>query len=519
MSKKNNIVENVTKSQTINIALDTIKKNKQAIVFVSSKASAEKQAEEIFSKINLKILNEDDKNYFINLSDKILNALQNPTTQCKKLSKVIKKGIAFHHSGLTSKQRELVEDSFRDNKLKIICSTPTLAAGLDLPAFRTILNSLKRFSNYGMSYIPVMEYKQMAGRAGRPGKENFGEAIIISNTNKQKEEIEEIFIKGEVEKIQSKLAVEPVLRTYLLSLISTGIVKTKEEIINFFDKTFWAHQFNDKPYLHSIINRMLKLLVDFEFIYSEENKNEFVEANKINNDIKFIPTRLGKRISQLYLDPVTANFIVENLIKLEHNLKENKFYDFSVIQMLAYTLEMRPYLRSKNKDWNDIQDKIIELREQILIPEPKLYEDDYDEYFNQFKTTLMIYDWINESYEQKLLEKYSIRPGEIKVKIDNAYWLIYASVEIARLIGKVNLISELNKIGIRIKNGVKEELIDLLKIRGIGRIRARKLFDSNIKTVEDFEKLEKDKVKEIVGRNIQKNHKEVNSTLNRFFQK
>ena len=93
-------------------------------------------------------------------------------------------GIAFHHAGLTYKQRELLEDKFREGVVKIICSTPTLAAGLDLPAFRAIIRDMKRFTSRGMVPIPVLEYFQMAGRAGRPGQEDYGEAIIIANTQK-----------------------------------------------------------------------------------------------------------------------------------------------------------------------------------------------------------------------------------------------------------------------------------------------------------------------------------------------
>lgn len=536
MSKKQIFVDNITKSQTVNVSIDTIKKNKQAIVFVSSKASAEKQATDIFFHCKSDFYTDEELIFFNDLSQKILNALPNPTTQCKKLSKVITKGIAFHHSGLTSKQRELIEDAFRSNKIKIISSTPTLAAGLDLPAFRTILNSLKRFSSFGMSYIPVMEYKQMAGRAGRPGKEDYGEAIIIANKESQKDEIEEIFINGVVEKIQSKLAVEPVLRTYLLSLISTGIVKTQKSIFEFFDKTFWAHQFNDTKYLHSIITRMLNLLLEYNFIKIKNQKNEdnvdisdktdglekkntnkisdfesalnLIDKSKLNvknSNVIYTPTRLGQRVSQLYLDPYTANFIIENLIKIETRKLKNELDEFAFIQMISATLEMRPYLRVKNKEWNFIQEKVLQLQNNMILPEPDLYDDEYDEYFDKFKTSLMILDWINEKQEQELMNVYSVRPGEIKVKTDNAYWLIYASIEISKIIGKSKIIPDLTKIGIRIKNGVKDELIDLLKVKGIGRVRARRLFNNGITNTIKLKNTDPEMIKEIVGKKIGEN--------------
>jgi len=137
---------------TLNVAFDTIKKDKQAIVFANTKNSAEKCAEEIAKKIKI-----NDKK-LIELSEKCLKSLSSPTKQCRRLAYCLKKGIAFHHAGLASKQKELVEDNFRNKIIKVIAATPTLAAGLDLPAYRVILKDLRRFGPRGLQYIPVLEY-------------------------------------------------------------------------------------------------------------------------------------------------------------------------------------------------------------------------------------------------------------------------------------------------------------------------------------------------------------------------
>ena len=156
------------------LAQDTLDKNKQAIVFTASRASAEKTAEELSKLTTVQLLD---------LSQKVLKSISSPTKQCRRLSNCIKKGMAFHHSGLTSQQKDLIEEEFKKGTIKIICATPTLAAGLSLPAFRVILKSLKRYSGRrGMDWIPVLEYYQMAGRAGRPEYESFGEAIAIAKT-------------------------------------------------------------------------------------------------------------------------------------------------------------------------------------------------------------------------------------------------------------------------------------------------------------------------------------------------
>jgi helicase len=83
----------------------------------------------------------------------------------KRLASCIEKGIAFHHAGLAHSQRKIVEDNFRKGDIKIICCTPTLAFGLNLPAFRAIMKDLKRYGGrWGMQWIPVLEYQQCIGK-------------------------------------------------------------------------------------------------------------------------------------------------------------------------------------------------------------------------------------------------------------------------------------------------------------------------------------------------------------------
>src|SRR3989338_8590682 len=188
---------------TLDLALDTIELGKQALVFVNTKRSAEKTADDISNKIKTN----DEK--LKELSEKALKALSRPTKQCERLGRCIKKGIAFHHAGLVAKQRQLIEDSFRNGTIKIICATPSLAMGVDLPAFRAIIKDLKRYGSNGLNYIPVLEYLQMSGRAGRPKFDKFGESICVATSDNDKKKIYERYILGEPEEIYSKLAVEP----------------------------------------------------------------------------------------------------------------------------------------------------------------------------------------------------------------------------------------------------------------------------------------------------------------------
>ena len=266
--QKTKKIDIISQDGSINLALDTIKIGKQAFVFVNTKRSAEKSAEDISKKIKAQSPQLDQ------IAEKALKALSRPTHQCERLAFCLKKGIAFHHAGLAAAQRELIEDEFRKGTVKIICCTPTLAAGVDLPAFRAIIKDLKRYTIHGLSWIPVLDYMQMSGRAGRPNYDKEGQAIAIAMAQSELEKIREKYIEGAPEEIYSKLAVEPVLRTYVLSLIAADFITTRKQIFEFFDKTFYAHQFKDLRRLHSTIQKVIELLEEWEFISRSNNGNK-----------------------------------------------------------------------------------------------------------------------------------------------------------------------------------------------------------------------------------------------------
>ncbi len=456
-----------------NLALDTLKNNKQALIFVNTKRSAEKCAEEISKKLK------QSPKELIDLSSSSLKVLSKPTKQCRRLATCLEKGIAFHHASLHSKQKELIETSFRKGDIKIICCTPTLAAGLDLPAFRAIIRDVKRYTGRGMTNIPVLEYLQMSGRAGRPNFDSYGEAILVSSSDSQKDALFETYVHGEPEDIYSKLAVEPVLRTYLLSLIATKVIQSKDQILDFFKKTFWAFQFKDMNKLKRTLGKMLALLESWEFIQFLDNK--------------FRATVLGKRIAELYIDPLTAHDFVIGLEKAQ------SIKPIALLQLVCNTLEMRPLLRVKIKEYDDIQEEWIKYEPYLMTNEPSIFEPEYDDYLNSVKTSFMLNEWIEEKDDDYLMTNYDVGPGETRVKLQTANWLLYALYEIARIQQKQNILKDIIKLKFRLKYGAREELLPLLRLKSIGRIRARKLFRANFKKLADLRKAKPEFLTQIIG--------------------
>ena len=128
-----------------------------------------------------KTLVENQRKELQKISKKILpKDNEDETKLIKKLADTVKNGTAFHHAGLDQRCRTIVETEFRNGHIKLLTATPTLAAGVNLPARRVIIPSVQRYTQNGLDKISVLEYKQMCGRAGRPQYDDEGESIIIA---------------------------------------------------------------------------------------------------------------------------------------------------------------------------------------------------------------------------------------------------------------------------------------------------------------------------------------------------
>jgi helicase len=463
------------------IVSDTLNKGKQILIFCSTRKSTEALAERI-SKVVSRKLGKSDLELLKKLSDEIENVLEVPTQQCKMLAKCVKSGVAFHHSGLVGKQRRLIEDNFRNGLIKVIVATTTLAAGVDLPAFRVLIKDAKRYHpTYGSIYIPTLEYYQMIGRAGRPRFDNYGESIIIAKNEEDAEELTERFIFGEPEPISSKLAFEQALRMHVLALIASDFCKKRKSIFNFFSSTFFAFKYGDIYLLEEKIDEILETLNEWSFIKIEGEK---IEA-----------TRVGKRISELYIDPLTGKLFLDGL------KNDKAFTEFSLLQLISSSIEMKPLLSVRMSELNEIENTIETKKEELLLEIP-IDDYEYEEFEKSIKMAKIFEDWINEKTEEEIFQKYSLTPGELHSRLQIADWLLYSLHEIALVIKKKEVLTLLKKLRVRIEKGVKEELLLLVSLERIGRIRARKLYNAGFKSIDELRKAPVESIARVIGEKI-----------------
>ncbi len=462
------------------LTLNTLSLGKQQLVFANTRKRAESIANQLAPKVS-KTLSKEEIDLLEKKSKKILSALEQPTEQCKKLASLVKEGVAFHHAGLVQKQKTVVEDSFRENLIKLISSTPTLAAGVNLPAHTVAIPSLYRYTFSGMQRIPVREYKQMVGRAGRPKYDKQGRGIVFAKNEFEAEELMQNYVLGELEEIQSKLGIEPVLRTHLLALIASNYVSSLDSAEKFFSKTFFAKQFSGASELFSMISDIIAELSEIGFVESNENSSGFKA------------TALGNRVSELYLDPISAKQMIDSLPELDGRGKE-----FAMLFSLSNTFEFAPWVSVRKNLEPVIWEMIQERQEHLPINlETEMYSD--PSLLQKFYSALLLEQWVEEKGEQDIMKEFNVQPGILHAKLMRCDWLAYSLSELARLTENKRLLKPLHVLRKRLKHGVKEELVMLTEVRGIGRVRARRLWRAKIRSVSDLKKADEQDLARVVG--------------------
>ena len=468
----------------VDLGLDSLNNGGQAILFAETRTRSVSLATKTSEAVS-KTLNNEEKETLEKISQKILDDNEH-TELVKTLASLIKNGVAFHHAGLNSSCRDLIESEFRNKRIKILASTPTLAAGVNLPARRVVIASLTRYdAKYGTNKpISILEYKQLCGRAGRPQYDKYGEAIIVGNSNG--DEIFDYYINGTPEPISSKLTGDKALRIHLLSFVSTNPGIKRDDIVEFFSKTLSGSQERKTT---------IKFHIQISLRYLESE-----DLVKQKGD-RYIATEFGKKTSTLYIDPLTAVLFRKSLERVS-----TKGHALGLLHLITISEDFFPKFSLRNKDYEFVGTMIENYADQLIEP---ISEYDCN------RSLLAMHAWINESSEIFLSDNFGIESGDMHRMAETADWLIHALYEIAKLEKKDEILTEIDSLRSRVVYGIKGELVDLVQIKGIGRVRARILFKNGIKTTEDLtkisvEKLAKmDKIGPLVAENIKTHLKKI----------
>jgi helicase len=531
------------------LVVDILKEGGQALVFTNSRRSAVSMAESLRTPVRL-TASKPDQQAMRESYETYLKEAADDTDISKKLADCLAHGVAFHHAGLPNAQLDFIVQQYNMKIIKVICCTPTLAAGVNTPARRVIISSLYRYSaEKGNQPISIMEYKQMAGRAGRPRYDPYGEVVILGSNPERLQEDAARFMHGEPEAITSKLDDEVQLQGHILGLIAAKIAQSSDSIYDLLLKTFYVHQLSKKqpkpsrpkmgfgrPFTSTSLRPKsrrasgrgadpLGLEVDdrvgfqtadslyeesretsheeefeFDIIRGERIRKEmkyklrgileyFVEKDLIQQDETkniYTATKFGLITNQLYIPPRDAVKIREDLeyAAFLDSKEEISLHDVSFLHLLSSLASFpKPYVRSKDAAIvipfvDDHTDHYI-VEE---VPEPGAYL--FDQFAQENKLVMILSQWIDEAPDKEIVENFDIGAGDLHRFVENAQWLMRAVVQIDRLKVTSKFSQLLEILYLRIVHGVRPQLIPLIRLRGIGRIRARKLYHEGFTTLE-----------------------------------
>ena len=482
-------IETSSATSAIDIAIDSVKNSGQAIIFAETRkrtsSLAVKAAEGIYKRLdrNAKAMATEASSRIIKNGD--------DTELTKTLSQVIARGAGFHHAGLGQASREIVEESFKNGIIKILIATPTLAAGVNLPARRVILSSILRYDADHGGHVPisVLEYKQLCGRAGRPKYDTFGESIIVAESGVNAQEIYDHYILGTPEPLRSQMTNDRAIRVHLLSTIATIPGMKKFEIHELFQNTLFAQQYR-------------KATVDFK-VDTSLRYLECEELIKSRND-RYIATDFGRRTSLLYIDPATAvdfRKAIQSIERQRTDKDNDNKYVLGFLHLISNSPDFYPKLSLRKKDIEELN-TIFQQHSGELFYQTNEHECS--------RSLIALYKWINETSDRVLSDKFGIEPGDMHRIAESSEWLAYSLYEVSKVVKREDLLASLYNLRIRIKYGIKEDLLSLVTLEGIGRIRARALYDAGLTNIRKLTKTSESRLAAIpkIGPTVAKRLKE-----------
>lgn len=441
---------------------DSLNESSQMLTFVSTRRFTESLAQNMSKKIS-KYIPDGKREIFNNIAEDILDVPRRnntqPTEVCYKLADCVKNGIAFHHAGLFDKQKEIIEEEFVNGNLLMITATPSLMYGVNLPSKNVVIRDYTRWTDQGQTNIPVFDYEQMSGRAGRPGFDTEGYSYLLAKTYDEAFNLDEYYVHGEIEVTNSKLIDnEDAVLKQIITQVSSGFAKDMDELVDFFNKTFYGFQ------ISHTYNTMSLGFSDESIKYEISSALEYLVQNGI---IRITPsglqtTPLGTLISR-------NNYEVKTAVKLKDysTMMGDNFNPGSLIYEISKTHDM-PKINTKFRaNKNNIKEVLS--KNGVFISFVS----------NNESTAASLLEWINERKEYEIENYLKVYAASTRRASYEASNLVKYFYDICDVLGNYKFLNEIDKLASRLYYGVKEELIPLVVgIKRLGRQRARTLVDT-----------------------------------------
>uniref|UniRef100_A0A8D1PIY6 Helicase, POLQ like n=1 Tax=Sus scrofa TaxID=9823 RepID=A0A8D1PIY6_PIG len=471
--------------------------NHSCLVFCPTKKNCENVAEMICKILSKEYLKHREKEKHELLKN--LKAISGGSV-CPVLKHTIPFGVAYHHSGLTSDERKLLEEAHSAGVLCLLTCTSTLAAGVNLPARRVIL----RAPYVAKEFLKRNQYKQMIGRAGRAGIDSVGESILIFQ-EKDKQQVLEL-ISRPLENCYSRLVQEFTkgIQTLFLSLIGLKIATTLGDIYHFMSGTFFGVQqkilLKEKSLWEITVESLRYLtekgLLQKDTVLTEEGllQKDTVQGSEEEFQYSFRITKLGRASFKGTIDLAYCDILYRDLKKgleglvlesLLHLIYLTTPYDMASRCDPDWMVYFRQFSQLSPAEQNvatlvGVSENFIGKKASGQAIKKKVDKT----IVNRLYLSFVLYTLLKETSVWRVSEKFNMPRGHIQNLLSGAATfsscVLHFCEELEEFWVYRALLVELTK---KLTYCVKAELIPLMEVAGVLEGRAKQLYNAGYKSL------------------------------------
>ncbi len=409
-----------------------------------------------------------------------LDIYSEPTSLSSQLKNNIERKVAFHSADLSFSERGFIEQSLRENSIKVIFATPTLAAGVNFPVRTVIFDSFQR--TWISQWLPKTEYRNMSGRAGRLGFHEEGHSLLIAKNHVEFIQAKKL-LDNDNDPLKSVLF-EKSIRKIILNLIASKICSSFSALITFFENTFWYFSALEKnPTLLENLSLTVKDSVEW-----------LIEKELIlSHNPELIATRLGTAIASSGLLPSTGVFLYELVLSNVNRVEEDDYilplvHSICASDEFSESLGQRflPFARNNQPEtcaWSAVRNC-----------NPFISANTGDFVDRIVNAAYGIFLWQKGTEERDLrMQLPRISYGEYQTLASNISWVLDGVAKILSIpdaISEMDLVAKINILSESILHGVPFEILDIFKackaksVPGFGRHRAMILVSNNLNDME-----------------------------------
>ncbi|KAI9372787.1 hypothetical protein BJX61DRAFT_505709 [Aspergillus egyptiacus] len=460
------------------LAIDTVTAGYGALVFCGSRQACQIQAALISEAMpDPSMIQTDDLNKRLDL---LADLRSLPSGLDPALEITLIKGVGFHHAGMTTEEREAIAQAYDQGALKVLVATCSLAAGVNLPARRVIINGARM----GRELVGPAMLRQMCGRAGRKGKDEAGETYLICG----KSDLQAVcdLLEADMPAIESCLAPEKRgLKRALLEAIATGLVSGREAIKEYVKCTL-LYRTVDKKLSYSIMNSALQELAEEKLLQE-------------NDDESYVASKLGQAVVASSFAPDDGLFVHEELKRaLQAFVMDGDmhiFYMFTPLQVAATTQIDWPIFRDQLDALDEsglralqfvgVQPGFVNSMVQSGASMKEITPEQINlaRIYRRAYTAFQLRDLSNEVPLPVIASRYRIPRGGVQTLAQQCHGFAAGIVKFCQRMGWGMLAAVLDHMRDRLEAGARADLLEMAQVAYVKGWTARLLRDNGFRNL------------------------------------